>query len=731
MSSPSPLKTHKRTNITLLVWFSIFFLIISVISANVFVVVIGGKHVYSQTDIKEIANQVYIKKENILASRGLIVDADHNVLAEDVITYKIILYLDESRKGVNNKPAYVVDINATAQALAPILDMEEHAILQLLNQDLYQTELGVKGKNLSLNQKNEIMALDLPGIEFQTMVSRNYPYGEFASHLIGFAQYDDASKSNTGRMGIEANFNTMLTGQNGYRHYQSDISGFHYKDMYNQQEDAVDGNTVVLTLDRRIQETLELAIKQTQENVNAYQTWALVMEVDTGRILAWGQTPGFDPNTMNIDDYDNVISQGVFEPGSTMKSFVYATAIDKGRYNGQATYASGAFHMGVSNGLPIQVASASQASTTIYNANRRDWGIVNFDRAFSVSLNTAIATLLTNNISVRDYEQYMDRFGFFKKTDIVGVLENNGVKAFRYPIEMITSGYGQGSSMTTLQLMQAYSAIFNDGVMVKPKIVDAILDGKTGLTLQEFPTEIVSMPIQASTAKEVQRLMTTTAKEGTARYYGIPDVSIMGKTGTAHLIGPNGYYKDRTLNSVVIGLPADQPKISVFYGFIAPGGITPARENEPIKTLLRKIAMVYHLSDQGPDDEDVEAVETQVLDMPHFINQKVSLFEQFALEHAMHYTLLGDGDRIIETSFDGLDKLLNTSHVFIKTNQPLTTMVDLKGLSKKEVQMFAQLSQLELEIEGEGWVIEQSLAAHETLDGETISVVCSLNPPDF
>lgn len=731
MSSPSPLRTHKRTNITLLVWFSLFILIISLISANVFVVVIGGKHVYSKTDIKEIANQIYIKKENIMANRGLIVDKDHNVLAEDVVTYKLIAYLSESRIGPNNKPAYVVDIGATAEALAPILDMDEHSILKLLNQDLYQTELGIKGKNLSLNQKNEIAALNLPGIEFETMVSRNYPYGQFASHLIGFAQYDEESKANTGRMGLEAMFNASLTGQNGYRHYQSDISGFHYKDMYNQQEDAIDGQTIVLTIDRKIQEALELAIAQTQENTNAYQAWSLVMEVETGKILGWGQTPSFDPNTLNIESYDNIISQSIIEPGSTMKSFVYATAIDKDRYQGSATYASGVFHMGIANGLPIQVPSFSQSYETIYNAGRRDWGIVDFDRAFAISLNTAIATLLTNNISVKDYETYMDRFGFFKKTEIVGVSENNGMKAFRYPIEMITSGYGQGSSMTTLQLMQAYSAIFNNGVMIKPKVVEKILDAKSGQVLEEYPTEVVSQPIKASTAKEVQRLMTLTAESGTARWYSIPEVSIMGKTGTAHIAGPNGYYSDRTLNSVVIGMPAEQPKIMMFYGFIASAGITPDKENEPLRTLLRKIAMVYHLVDHSTNEPNEDMIETQLVETMNFVNKSVNEFEAFAFEHHLKYTLIGAGNQIVETSIDGLNQILNTSHVFVKTNEPLLEMVDLKGLSKKEVEVFAKLSGLKINLSGQGWVISQSLEVGEPLANQVIDVTLSLNQNDF
>src|SRR5690554_575030 len=722
----------KHTNITLLVWFSIFFVILTLISANVFVVAVGGKHLYSKTDITEIAKQVYIKEETLLANRGMIVDRNNNVLAQDVITYKLILYLDSSRVGIANKPAYVVDKEATANALAPILNMDEQSILDHLNKQLYQTELGVKGRNLTLSQKNEIQSLELPGLAFETMISRNYPLGVFASHLIGFSQYDEELQAMTGRMGLEASFNKQLLGSNGWRRYQSDISGFVFKDMINEQQAAVDGNTLMLTLDKGIQETLELSFEKTMEQQNAHQVWGLVMEVESGNVLGWGHAPGFDPNAIDIDNYDNVISQQIIEPGSTMKSFVYATAIDLGKYRGDNTYASGAFHMGISNGLPTRANNYTDAYTTIYNAGRRDWGIVDFDRAYAISLNTAIATLLTEYISVNDYENYLEKFGFFQPVEMVGVSENVGQKAFKYPVEMITSGYGQGSTVTTLQLMQAYSAIFNDGVMLKPKVVDKVIDSITGQVIQEYKSEVVGQPINTNTAKEIQRLMKYTADAGTARHYQIPEVSLLGKTGTANVVGPNGYYTDRNLYSVVLALPADDPQVMVYYGYIAPNSNTAHNETGPVQSLLRKISMTYNLQEEPIDeeesDEQEEVVETKVVSIENFINRPTSEFVAFANLHQFKTVILGDGDQIINTSFNNMSKLLNTTRLFVQTNKKQETMIDLIGFSKKEVMIFAQLSGVDIEITGDGWVSEQSLVEGEVLSGEKISVVCTLNP---
>ncbi len=734
MLSPSSLKQNriKHTNITLLVWFFIFFIIFALIGVNVFYVSIGGRHFYSNTDIKAIAEQVYIKEETIIASRGKIVDRQQNVLAEDVVSYKIIVYLSESRVGINNQPAYVVDKEATAAALAPILNMDEQVILDHLNKQLYQTELGLRGRNLSLQQRRDIEALNLPGLAFETMISRNYPLGVFASHLIGFSQYDETVKANTGRMGLEVSFNRVLTGANGWRRFQSDISGFIYRDMYYEEEPAVHGDTLVLTLDKGIQETLELAFEQTIEQRNAQLVWGMAMEVATGDILAWGHAPSFDPNAIDISDYENVVSQNNIEPGSTMKTFVYAAAMDLNKYNGEVTYPSGVFHMGISNGMPIRANSFASASTSIYNAGQRDFGVVTLDTAYSLSLNTGIGFLLTNNISPRDYENYLDRFGFFKPVESPGIYESTGHKLFNYPIEMITSGYGQGSTVTTLQMMQAYTAVFSDGTMVQPKVIDKVLDSATKQVISDYQTQIVGRPINAHTAKQLQNLMRITAEEGSARFYNIPEVDILAKTGTANVVGPNGYYTDRNLYSVVIGLPADNPQVMIYYGYIAPVTNRAHVETGPVQSLLRKITMTYQLS--TPNDEpqdpsiDQETFETKVVDMPSFINQSTQSFVAFAIEHGFDTIIWGDGFQIIDTSFKGIPRLLNSTRLFVKTNQPQETMVNLIGLSKREVTILAQLTNLDISIEGDGWVIEQSVLEHELIEGQTISVICSLNP---
>lgn len=701
------------------------------ISANVFIVSIGGKHLYSSTNIKTIADNVYIKEETLVASRGKLLDRNNNVLAEDVISYKLIAYLDSSRLGINNKPAYVVDKEATAEALAPILNMDKGVIVDHLNKQLYQTELGIKGRNLTLSQKQAIQALELPGLAFETMLSRNYPLGVFASHLIGFSQYNEESKSMEGRLGLESSFNKTLTGTNGWRRFQTDISGYLYKDMFYEEEAAVNGDDVVLTLDKGIQETLELSFEQTQETLNSELVWGVVIEVETGNVLAWGHSPSFDPNAINIENYDNVVSQHIIEPGSTMKSFVYATAIDLGKYNGNETYPSGVFHMGISNGLPTNAQTYTNASTSIYNAGRRDYGMVTLDRAYSISLNTGIGHILTSNINVKDYEKYLDRFHFFQPVNMVGVPESIGQKSFKYPIEMLTSGYGQGSTVTTLQLMQAYSAILNDGIMVKPKVVSAIVDGKTQQVIAEYPTEIVGQPITASTAKELQRLMKLAADEGSARFYNIPEVDVLAKTGTANLIGPNGYYTDRYLYSAVLALPANDPKVMVYYGHVSPISNQAHIKTDPQQSLLRKIAMSYNMITQNdptenPDNTEV-VISTEVVEIPNFVNKNVSEFITFTQGNHITPIIWGEGKKIINTSFVGLTKALNTTKLMVITNGPQKNMIDLTGLSKKEVQTLAELTGLDISIEGDGWVTSQSLEANAVLDSKQIHVICSFN----
>ncbi len=293
---------------------------IMLLVADVFCVAIEKVHPNSQTDLSPYVDSSNTVVEYTKAMRGNLYDRNGNVIAQDAKTYNIVCILDENRPSIDGEITYVKDKEATASALSKILLIDYDKVLALLSQDIYQTELGSAGRNLSKNTKDEIEALELPGIEFTDSIQRLYPNHTFASNLIGYAIADE-NGSTVGQMGLELYLDSYLAGQDGKRVYQVDKNGYVLPGMKEETVSAINGNDVYLTLDAGIQQALETAFKETEQKFNATSVWGGVMEIDTGKVIAWGQSPSFDPNSLeNITNYNNIGSQSAFEPGSTMKT---------------------------------------------------------------------------------------------------------------------------------------------------------------------------------------------------------------------------------------------------------------------------------------------------------------------------------------------------------------------------------------------------------------------------
>jgi penicillin-binding protein 2B len=692
----------------MLLGLSVFFvLIFLVISTNVFVVSILGYHIHSAKDIKAESANIHIATKSLLAQRGNILDIKGNVIVHDVISYTLIAYLDSERM-VGQSPRYVVDKEATAQALAPILGISVSTVLSNLNRDAKQTEFGTKGRNLTLAQKTAIEALNLPGFDFIKTVTRNYPMKVFASHLIGFAQYDAEKDSLVGKMGVEAIFNELLSGENGYEKYRVDKNGYRMLDGNLEEAAAVNGATIVLTIDKGIQESLEMAFDMTINTHKAELVWGSVMEIATGRILAWGHAPSFDPNNINIENYSNVGMQYAYEPGSTMKTFTYAAAMDIGKYVGTDTFDSNYFRMGIEKGLPVRTDDPGKTFAIINNYMKRTYGRVDFDFAYLLSLNTGIATLLTTVLPPSTYEEYLDKFGFFKPVNTDVYPEVEGVKNFRYPLEMITTGFGQGSSVTMLQMLQAYSAIFSDGTMVKPYFVEKVFDERTSEIIYQAQPTIVGKPIKESTALQMQALMDRTINDGgTSRNYQIPEVRTMGKTGTSQVAIDGQYSKDKNIYSAMTALPAENPKYMVYYAFLAPTSTKAHQETAAVQHIFRRLSLTYGLysEDNGPT-ETAPVIELQ---LPNFINRSVLSFLTWNATMELPVTVIGNGERVINQFPEGNNTILNSQRLFVLTDGSEITMPDMTGWSRKDVTTFWLLSNKAVFIEGSGWSVRKIL----------------------
>lgn len=716
----------KRSRNLLLFTIVLTSMVCALLAVNLYFVSIAGIHLNSQTNLVEYSSNVNTVKQKLIAKRGLITDRNGEIIAQDRETYTIYAIVSSSRPSYKNKPAYVVDKEATAEALAEALNAPYTYVLERLVLASYQTEFGFYGSSLSLSQKNAIEELNLSGLGFTKTLTRHYPLNTFAAYLVGFVQKDELNSK--GVMGIEGTYDKALAGIDGSKVAVVDRFGYSLPGYPEEVVNPQDGYNIKLTLDRSIQEQLESSFLMSQERFNATEAWGAVMEVDTGRLLAVGQFPSYDPNKKDITNYQSFLTQQIYEPGSTLKAFTYAAAIDAGVYRGSDTFNSATFIVGLDkNGNAIRSYNSNNVIGSIRNANNRDWGQISYDLGFAYSSNVGVASILTNYLDDDVFMEYLVRFGFKNKVNLDLMNETIGSINYTWPLDKLTVGYGQGISINMAQMLQAYTAIFNEGKLVKPYVLDEIVNAKTKEIIQKTEVQVIGQAIKAETASKVQSLMydVVYGEKGTGQYYKVDEVSIMAKTGTAQMIVDGAYSKDQYIYSVVIGLPADKPEVMVYYAFKAPVNTMAHVDTDPIKQLLRQIALVNDYRSSAAPSITVETQMTRTyVPYGNYINHSLEYVYANLAGVASNITVLGDGQRVIDQYPKDVKEIMNTQNIYLLTSYNNIVLPDLIGKSKKDIQAFVNLAQMSAVYTGEGTAILMNMDPGTSVDSSmTLEVV--------
>lgn len=708
---------------------------IALLVADVFLVSVRKIHARSKTDLTVYSDTTNTVTKTISAQRGFIYDSEGNIIAEDNHTYNIICVLDSSRESADGSIVYVKDKEYTAEILSDILKIDYDKVLGYLSQEgKWQTELGNAGRNLSKDVKDAIEEYELPGIEFEDSVQRVYPLGTFASNLIGYVSLDEDG-GYSGKMGIEQILDSYLQGSDGYTTYQTDAQGYILPGMKETTVSATNGANVTLTLNKEIQETLEQSFVLTQQTFNPDRIWGAVMEVDTGKVIAWGQSPSFDPNTLNITDYSNYGAQIPYEPGSTLKTFTWAAAVNEGKYDSNAT-AEGYKYCYVDDeyGNPVRTYDEANAYGCVMNYHNESYSNPTLDDGLKYSLNTVAAVIENEYITPDILLSYLKNFGFFADVDTDGLLEEPGHLNFTWAADKMNLSFGQGSTVTMLQLLQAYSAIFSDGTTKKPYFIDSIRDSYDNANvLYQGETEITGQPITAETAEKVRSIMYKVANEqgGTAYNYRIPECSIIAKTGTTEVAINGTYETDYIISSIMVGLPADNPKYIVYYAFEM-NFQNIGTKTEAVTNILRKVAQVYHLSDNMQETETEPQVqqtaspagEVVTSSMPSLINHSVSYAENLLASSGTQTVLLGSGDTVIDQYPSAGTAIDSGQRVFLLTDTQSFTMPDLTGWTRKDVASLWAVTGFAFELENDGVAVSQSVPAGTVVTkGTQIEVV--------
>lgn len=687
-------KNVKVTNRTLLIALLFF----AILLIRIAYLAISPK--IDNVDLQKFASKRTIAKKTIKSSRGTIFDSKGNVLAQDVSSYTLIAYLDPKRTTDPKKPEHVVDKENTAVILSAILDIDENTILKYLNKEgVYQTEFGSKAKGLNEITKDKILKAKLPGISFIETTKRYYPYGDFASYLVGYAKENSESKL-IGELGVEKNYNEDLTGVDGFTMYQKDLKGYKIAGTKEQTINEKNGNDIYLTIDNNVQFFVEQAIDKYSNY--AYEDLSIVIaNAKSGKILAYANNPSFNPNIRNLKNYMDEISSVAFEPGSTMKIFTYMAALESGVYNGSEKYKSGQF--------------VTKDKTVISDWNDVGWGNISYDQGFVYSSNTAVVNLMDKYLDPSFFKNYLLKLGFGSKTGIGGTLESKGKIDFKYETEILNASFGQGITTTPIQYIKALTAVANNGVLIEPYIVDKIVDSN-GKTIFASKRKELGTVASVETIEYLKKLMYRTINEDDAAgvNYRIKGFDLIGKTGTAQIASTNGKgYLTGAYNlnrSVALLFPKENPEI-IIYGVVKKGGSTQALSNV-VKEIVTNISKYYNIYD---DNEDAK---NEVCKIDNYINKDVKVVKENLNKYNINPIILGSGNKIIDY-YPKSGNVTSDDKVFLVTNSEIK-MPNIIGYSKNDLITLLNILKIEYTISGNGYVISQSIKEGTILNKESI-----------
>lgn len=653
------------------------------------------------------------KEEIILPKRGSIIDKNGNVLAEDVASYTVIAYLDESRSEGSKDPLHVIDVDITAERLAPYLNTDVNVLKTYLSKDAYQVELGPGGRNLSQIQMEEIKSLNLPGVDFIASTKRYYPNGDFASYVVGYTVNktdDDGNVWKVGQLGVEEYFNEDLVGTSGYVTYEKDRSGYKLAHGREFIEEADDGDDIYLTIDSNIQLFTENAVKKMAKDSEAEWGFIVVADAKTGAILSYATAPSFDPNVRNMTNYIDLLTGTSFEPGSTMKIFSHLCAIDNGTYDGNSTFDSGNIVFEANDG----------SKTTIRDWNKKGWGNITYDYGFSMSSNVGAAGLLRSGmIDKKQLKACYNTYGFGSKTGFSMEREVTGQIKFKYDIDAASATFGQAITVTPIQMIQALTMISNDGKLLKPYLVSKIVDTDTGKLSYEATTEVIDVVVKQESITKIKDLMKSVvcndSKLCTGSAYYMEDYPIMGKTGTAQIYDSStGTYMTGESDYIYsfAGLyPIDNPEIIVYSALKRPKNevnyVAPAVRDVVVNTskYLNIIVDEYNTTNYKLDN---------------YINKDTEVVKNELNNNGMKVLVLGSGDKVINQYPSKNTTLYPNSVVALLTNDTNLVMPNLVGLSYKDAINVLKLVGVNYNLDGNGYVVSQSVSEGTNITGDMV-----------
>ncbi len=576
--------------------------------------------------LNDLADNLWSRNLPITSDRGLILDRNGKILADNITTVSLVLIPNQ----IKNKEMVTKD-------LASILNVSYDEMYKHVNKRTSIERVHPEGRQLSYDVAEKINNLNYDGVYLVKESKRYYRYKNMLSHVLGYVGID-----NQGLSGIELEYDKYLTGKSGAIKYYSDGKGnrLNKSEVYVEPQNGVN---VTLTIDLDIQKSIERELDNVVNKYNPEQALIVVADPNTGEILGMSSRPNFDSN--NYKNYDiNTINRNIpiwatYEPGSTFKIITLSASIEEKTINifDDHFHDSGSIH--------------------VENARIKCWkkgghGDQTFLQVVENSCNPGFV-VMGQKLGTERLYNYITNFGFGEKTGIDLNGESSGI-LFKYdnigPVEQATMSFGQGISVTPIQQIQGVSAAINGGYLNTPFIVKYLSEPETNTIILENKKNTKKQVISEETSKLVRYALESVVANGTGKNAYIENYRVGGKTGTAQKVNNGAYMVGNYILSFIGFLPADKPEYIVYVAIDNPKGITQygGTVSAPIaKNVMKSIIDIKGIKQDntGMIRQEYTWLDTKYVLLPDVVGMSVDEAKKTLKGFKIEYS--GNGDNVI------------------------------------------------------------------------------------
>ena len=619
--------------------FFVYFIMVAIIGK------LGYIQIINYENVNKLANESWNRSFPLSASRGVIYDENFNELASNIASMSLYVI-----------PRQVIDKELCARQLSNILDISYGKLIEKISKNTSIVKIFPEGKNLSENKCKEIASLKLDGVYLVYDNKRYYPYNELLSHSIGFVGID-----NQGLAGLESKYDELLKGKDGQLNYKLDAKGGLLDGLSSEIISPVNGYNIQLTIDLKIQQIIERELKNAFLKYNPESIYAIAMNPSNGDIKAITSYPSFDLN--NYKDYNQEIYNRnlpiwkSYEPGSTFKVFSFAAGLNENKFDMfKDTYYDKGYEI--------------IDGRTIKSWKKGGHGLQTFLEVLENSSNPGFVEI-SKRLGKDVLYKYVKDFGFSKKTNVDLVGETTGIF---YPYDNYTTlnnatvSFGQGISVSMIQMIRAFCAVINGGVLYTPKITKAILMPYSNELIYEVPTIIEKDGIITQKTSELMRYaLESVVAKGSGRKAYIEGYRIGAKTGTSQIAENGVYLQGQYILSMISAFPMNDPKIAIYVAMEKPhsliqyGGtiIGPI-----INNIISDVGLYLNIDKQDSELEfEYTWMDVKNYEVDNYIGKDI---KEIKSKH-FSFEIVGDGSKVISQLPKYKEKIKEGSKVVLFT----------------------------------------------------------------